>query len=928
MAEKLDQEKNLILFDEIRVLGIKGTDAAIAIVETLEQDEDFRIIAERNLHKLRYSRTILQDNTLPMALMASFQTGKSTTTSAMADGHEITPCGKGGGGIRTSSIPVTIYNNGITPDIVVNLYPNRVLVQHILSCCADLLEKRDPADYDLNRLEDRQTLMGAVTQEVEIYKSTKDYDPERMGALRVAILILSYFNSPGHQRLMNNEFTTIRDIQPFLAFPDDLETRWALLRERGMDIVNAKDSKGRLLFDEISSLYVFIDNIVIPVHSEFMGETGSAIIDPPGTMASNEDTERALNAAQSAAVVLFLLSGNQQLSTSDLQMLRTLKTAGLSDKVVFAVNFSVNPDIIRDNIEPTLLAQIMDAGYTAPHHQRFLYYNAFLAQRAAQGQLLLTEKMDSLTEKSIRMDACKRHICNGSSAEMCTLPVRVDKVRIDKDHYEEKTCDHKCISLETAWQKTTIKVLRAIDEEEVADELINQGLCEATVRLIDQASHWREMITKLREHVMNNRAAGVLRDLGVSPVASALMDIENALETREKSLNETVDELERQYKEAETLFHQFSEEVEGIISVHLNESSDEALANDYYKKVVLAAIDDAAANAAPKVFGETTSFTGNVQGVWNKAKRKVQKGINAVSDWVADTDLVTVSRQDDVETRCSAIVNSCFRRAAVEKGTAWSADLEHSSVYTNQIKNKVRYIQNSLRSVWKNLDLDQNALLAEISPAGENVKLSGWIGEDTSKLLGNFQNIKEIGTGREGLDFGALLQAMGVGVGAFVGGAYIYLFVLPLDFIIPGFGDLMLLASVGIAALIYRFSSSQREKRIEVIRQKIKENLRNALSEKMDEIERNIIEGDNNTCPPSPGVSVFRKFYVKAFNTILSEQEKELKDAYEERRKALEKTEEERKMLAEKAKNWREKKIRPIREKLDEILAKINQIWG
>lgn len=741
MAEKLNQEQNLKLFDEIRVLGIEGTDEAIAAVEVLEQDKDFKIIAERNLHKLRYSRTILQDNTLPMALMASFQTGKSTTTSAMADGHEITPCGKGGGGIRTSSIPVTIYNNGITSDIVVNLYPDRVLVQHILSCCADLLEKKEPTDYDMNRSEDRQTLMSAVTQEVEIYKNAKDYDPERMGALRVAILILSYFNSPGHRRLINREFTTIQDIQPFLAFPDDLEARWALLRERGMDIVKARDSKGQLLFDKISSLYVFIDNIVIPVHSEFMGETGSAIIDPPGTMASNEDTERALNAAQSAAVVLFLLPGNHQLSTSDLQMLRTLKNAGLSDKIVFAVNFFKNPDVIRDNIEPTLLAQIMDAGYTAPHHQKFLYYNAFLAQRAAQGMLLLTGKMDSLTEKSIRMDACKRHICNGSSVEMCTLPVRID---IDKDHNKKKPCSHKCIPLEEAWQKTTAKVLRAIDADEVADELMKQGLCEATVRLIDQASHWRETITKLREHVMNNRAAGVLRDLGVSPVSSALIDIENALETREKSLNETVDEVEQQYKEAETLFHQFSEEVEGIISVHLNESSDEALANDYYRKVVLAAIDDAAANATPKVFGETTSFTGNVQGVWNKAKRAVQKGINVVSDTFADTELVTVSSQDDVETRCSAIINSCFRRAAVEKGTAWSADLEHSSVYTNQIKNKVRYIQNSLSNVWKSLNLDQNALLTEISPVGK-IKFSGWIGEDTSKLLGNFQNLKGIG---------------------------------------------------------------------------------------------------------------------------------------------------------------------------------------
>ena len=37
-----------------------------------------------------------------------------------------------------------------------------------------------------------------------------------------------------------------------------------------------------------------------------------------------------------------------------------------------------------------------------------------------------------------------------------------------------------------------------------------------------------------------------------------------------------------------------------------------------------------------------------------------------------------------------------------------------------------------------------------------------------------------------------------------------------------------------------------------------------------DEIERNIIEGDDSTYPPSPGVSVFRKFYVEAFDAILT----------------------------------------------------------
>ena len=193
MKRELDPSENLKLFDKLRMEAIGRTDEAINCVKELMEDDDFEAYGKKNLEKLEYSRHILQDNTLPLSLMASFQQGKSTTTSAMADGHEITPCGKGGGGIRTSSIPVTMYNDANSTEVVVNSYTKMVLTQHIIACCTAHLDNADPTAYDLDSNKSRKLLQAAVESEIKNYRDAADYDPDQLSVLRSAVLILAYY---------------------------------------------------------------------------------------------------------------------------------------------------------------------------------------------------------------------------------------------------------------------------------------------------------------------------------------------------------------------------------------------------------------------------------------------------------------------------------------------------------------------------------------------------------------------------------------------------------------------------------------------------------------------------------------------------------------------------------------------------------------
>uniref|UniRef100_UPI004056424D hypothetical protein n=1 Tax=Agathobacter sp. TaxID=2021311 RepID=UPI004056424D len=892
MGKKLDAKENLELFDKFRVEAIDTMGDAIRYTKLLMGDSDFGYCGSKGLEKLEYSQHILQDNTLPVSLLAAFQRGKSTTTVAMADGHEIIPCGKGGGGIRTSAISVTIYNDKTGTDVKLHTYSKQALTEHVIECCGSHLDDISALSYDLDDERDRSILRNAVKAEIEEYKKDNNYDVEKLAVLRSAILIVHYYGCDSYLKLIQGKFKTLEDIQPFIAFTSDLETRWSKLREHGYQIVNCKGTDGKLLFGELESLYVFVEDVVVPVHSEFMGETGTAVIDAPGTMASNEDTERALRAAGNAAVILFILDGETQLSDEDKKMLRKLSNAGLAEKVVFVVNFHKNPEVIQDEggIEQSILASIQEAGYCAPHQRKLLYYNAFLAVRAAQGTLILNNRMDVLTQEAIIADARKRKI--------------------------------KFTTLEEAWKKTTLKVLRAIDAEDEADELTELGLCEQTIERIAQASNWKNMITALREHVMNNRVSGVLRDLGVQPAVRALEEIEQTLMEKENVVQMRVEHAEADYQDAKVLLEQFSEEVDDLVDNNFGMGIDKVLAEDYFNHVILKAVENAAKEAAPKIF-DLTGFIGNVKDIADKAGRFGAKVVNKVGEIFTGEKLLNEKDPNGIKEKSAAIIQQELQSAMAELGTKWGSTIEYSSEYNENVKKKVEYVQRNMIKTWKKLGLEENSMLSNIVPVPEGI--CGIMSKDAVNV--DVRNIITNTAIAFGTGTGAAIKGLLVSAGTYIGIAWIYIYILPMDFFIPGFAEILMMVSAFVAALVYAVSAGQKQKKMEQIERDIVSKMRSRIVEEQFTIKSNIIEGDMDKNPPEPGVSVYREFYVSLFKGIVEQQRLELEAIYEDRLEILSKTVDQRNKIAEKAHIWRTERIEPLRKKMDVMLSEINEIW-
>lgn len=919
MGKKLDAKENLKLFDQYREEGIVIMEDAIHYMELLMGDFDFRHCGSKVLEKLKYSQNILRDNTLPLSLLAGFQTGKSTTTSAMADGREVIPVGKGGGGIRTSAVSVTIYNDKNSTEVKVHTYSKQAIVEHILESCGGQLEDIDATNYDLDDKQSRNILRDAIKAEIEEYQKDTNYEVEKLAMLRNAILSIQYYGCDSYLKLMNGEFKTLEDIQPFIAFPRDLETRWSKLRENGYQIVYCKGTNGKLLFGELESLYVFVEDVVIPVHSEFMGETGTAVIDSPGTMASNEDTERALRAASNAAVILFILTGEQQLSSADKEMLRKLKNAGMAEKVVFVVNFRKNPEIIQeeDGIEQSILASIAEAGYNAPHQKKLLYYNAFLAVRAAQGTLMLNNHIDVLTQEAIMEDARKRKI-KFTTLNKMTLDDAIDNgVTTLENAISDKAILHE------AWKKTLLNVLHAIDAEDVADELMDRGLCKETVEMIEQASNWKNMITALREHVMNNRVSGVLRDLGIQPATSALEEMEQTLMEKENAVQMKAEEAKVEYENAKALLDKFSDEVESLVDIHFTTAIDKALAESYLNEVILEAVKEAAKEAAPKIFN-LTGVKGQAQDIADKVERGVTRAANKVTKLFIGEEQFIESNPNGIKEKSGAVIQQELQSAMVQLGTKWGNNVENSTEYDENVKKKVKYVQREMMKKWKDLGLEENSMLSNLAPMPEGI--CGVMSKDA--VNADVHNVITNTTVAFSTEMGAVIKGLLGGAGVYVGLAWMYVYVAPLDFIIPFFAEILMVLSAVIATVVTAVSAGKKEQKIKQIEQDIASKMKSQIIDEQSTIKQNIIKGDTTKNPPKPGVCVYREFYVMLFGGIVEQQRQDLAHIYQERLTILNKSVEERNKIAEKARSWRTKRIEPLRKKMKVMLTEINEIWS
>lgn len=851
---------------------------------------------------------LCNDGLFAIALGAQFQSGKSTTCNVFAEGREVCTTGNGGGGIRTSSCSVQLANQSETePELALIEW---LSPEELDSALNDALG-RTASDKPLSlaRSEDVRTAWKEAAGIMDNYiRNPGEMDLKQQDGMKQALLILAYHQDRNLEKLRTQKSFTLTEARRYLSFPEDLSQRWERVRHAYGKREDLRDSLSREFCLE-DALYAFISRASFYTDSEYLGRLGAVVVDTPGLNMSENDTRVALAAMQSASAIFWFFNGEKELSSEDKESLRMIREAKLASKVFFGINFK-GPQ--KKQVEQNILTELQAMGYNEPHQRTLLRYNAFLAQRAKQGLLLLAGKLDRLS-----MEAILKYARDNN------LPVMLDVGEVDLDECTT-SADGRFLQVKdknipmdqvvaAAWVSSTENAMRDIRAEGYRD-FEELGLCEASVQLALNASRWNETMRDINDYIIKNRGRAMLIGQVLNPILDDLHVIEARLKQDEANAKANADEMQKAYDDALAAYQTFCDESAGIIDQYISSDWDQAIADDIYEKVLLTSAGNAATVAA-KELSQNQSLIKSLGDVGTKLRNRVG-GFFGMDH-----------AKSKLEAQSERIIQNALRDQIQLLYTAWTEDFEDSLLYRTIVKGNVENVMLRMKDLWNSMNLDANDLLSATKKCMDASLPKGTFSEDAQQIQLSAERLSGILDTPNDLG-GSLLNAMkgiGAGYGTMVGLAAIYLYVLPMDFVIPGAAEIIAIVGIIVGALVNHFASEKtKDNRLAKQAAKLESEIKDQLLKDKPKLTKQLIEGKDS----HSGVRMFRLFYEAAFKDALDKAMNSLKKDSERALEQARKSDEERKKIGQTAREIREKLINPTTASAAELRGEIEEICG
>ena len=908
-AEKLESLKKDF---ESELLKLEDTGK-----DLLAKHPRYETQAREMIEIARRKRDECNSNMFSMSLAAEFQTGKSTTVNAMVEGHVICPSGNGGGGIRTSSCAVKVKYGESLPKVI---WKSKETLDQDLQYWTGGVVNLSLSPNELNKVLDNI----AKNADSIFNAKTEDKDEVLIDKLHQTLLFMSYYDHSQVLDWLNNDTLPVEKVLEFLAFPTDNSIYWSKIHDEIKKLKNPTQNKIRGIirnyFTPENAMYLFIEIVNFSTPSEYLRAMGITIIDTPGLNMSNNDTNIALACMSESTSIFYIFNDEKQLADDDKNALKLIAQAGCKEKVFFGINFRHSIAQL-ENMEEANLADLKQLGYTSPHQQRFLRFNAFLAQRAQQGKLILNNNLQPNDKAKIIEEAL-----TGIT---------------DETEREEKRREYE-LDITQAWIETTAKVMADLENNikqtmEILKKFDQLGLCGDTIKLVEKASHWEETVNSILDYVMKNRSRIILNDRVATPIENQLEAIEKILQLDEKDSTQNAEELKKKYEVAKKRYKDFQDECNVKVGERIKEDWDYKIAKDFYENVYEKCPAPTAAAAAGRIQKQQT-FLNNVGYLATNMLNKV-KGF-------FDMD----KAQSELEKQCALIMQESLENATTPLSMAWIGNFENSTVYQSTIRIPVDRLHEDIANIWDKHGFGNDEILKDLLeilkgklPKGvfsidsENIVLSD---ESLSKVLD--QNVEIGGSAKDTLK-GAITGLLGA-----TGVAYIYLFILPVDFIVPFAAEILALVMVAIAALVKKFAGKNRE---EKDRKKLQKDLEHELTtaffnqEKRNEIIQKLIDGDISADPISavpisavpskstdkkfrnPGLKIYRLFYQTAFEEAIKSCGRLLEDKAAQAAADAKKGDDERKLIADEAKAIREGVIAELKKGISDLKQRVNELY-
>lgn len=462
----------------------------------------------------------LREDQFRIALVAPFQSGKSTTFDALLGGEEVAPRGD-----NTATSATIVHGRHTTDPALAGkaevawkndaelllMLPEKLLAPRL----ADLAPERfgEGASLDDLRLDDPrdlELLRRATALEWARYREKPlGYGSGNLDLLRTAYVMVRHYGN-AHLRALQARQGAFRteEVAPLVRFP----RRWI----QRFDLSKPEPEP----FDDAETTFLFVKKVTCYVDSPALAALGCSVVDCPGLFANRYDTAVTREELGNCDVAWVLL-GETQVTSSELKQIKAVAQAK-PGAMVFALN--MKPDkprhVYEEKILPNDVARLNQTLPTRIEAKDCLLYQARLALVAVQAERLRAGTLSAPTQAQIMR--------------------RGEKSADEDDPFESPLAVLEVLAQED------LEALDVLPEGEAPDVSLDDPQGVAIAR---RESGLDDIIEALQRNVVANRGRIILKTNGSDRLRRAVDALRSDTERHVKDLREGLAAAERRAAE-------------------------------------------------------------------------------------------------------------------------------------------------------------------------------------------------------------------------------------------------------------------------------------------------------------------------------------------------------------------------------------------
>lgn len=479
----------------------------------------------------------IEGDRMTLTLVGEFQSGKSTMFNYLCGGKELSPCGRGTGGIATSACQVvaSALPAGEKKDYAEVTWRNKKDIVGVLESYHIVSEDGQfkPEEFDLDKKKCRDKVEQYLLEKL-VHKPSQNVKlkPEERNRFRHA-LILSHFYDMFRARIELGEerIEEVKQARCYASYPHLYESRYNEEVEKDGKPLDKVFTEEEVAFAFCKKLHYYVD-------SEYLKRERIDVEDCPGLFANECDTDVANECIKNTDAILFGIKGESSLSEQCVEALTKCRAQlGADDRLFFGAN--VKGKTLNDwkrNVKKDCVQKIEGVGFVEPE----LYdYHTALALRSLEYGLIPGPGLEEYTCEAIR-----ESIESEGKKLSCEEYLGEKIERFVYDFLDQKIDEYKDENNRIKWQET-------LKESQVPD-----------------------FINVIQTEIPLRKAHALLQGQGTKKVSMLLDYAKGKAKDRIKELEQGVEQRKRELGEKEELLEKF----QSVTSKCTDEIDDSAVA--------------------------------------------------------------------------------------------------------------------------------------------------------------------------------------------------------------------------------------------------------------------------------------------------------------------------------------------------------------